>query len=37
VAGHPFDPVVRGALAELASLTRSHRVAGVYEAAAVVS
>jgi prephenate dehydratase len=37
VAGHPFDPVVRGALAELASLTRSHRVVGVYEAAAVVS
>jgi prephenate dehydratase len=37
VAGHPLDPVVRGALDELAGLTRSHRVAGVYEAARVVS
>ena len=37
VAGHPLDPVVRGALEELAGLTRSHRVAGVYEAAKVVS
>jgi prephenate dehydratase len=37
VAGHPLDPVVRGALDELASLTRSHRIAGVYEAAKVMS
>ncbi|HEY2543434.1 MAG TPA: prephenate dehydratase domain-containing protein [Gaiellaceae bacterium] len=37
VAGHPLDPVVRGALDELASLTHSHRVVGVYEAAKVVS
>ena len=37
VAGHPLDPVVRGALDELAGLTRSYRVAGVYEAAKVVS
>ena len=37
VAGHPLDPVVRGALDELAELARSHRVAGVYEAAKVVS
>jgi prephenate dehydratase len=36
VAGHPLDPVVRGALDELAGLTRSHRVVGVYEAARVV-
>jgi prephenate dehydratase len=35
VAGHPLDPVVRRALDELAGLTRSHRVAGVYEAAQV--
>ena len=37
VAGHPLDPVVRGALDELASLTRSHRVVGVYEAARTTS
>ncbi|HEY8030238.1 MAG TPA: prephenate dehydratase domain-containing protein [Gaiellaceae bacterium] len=37
VAGHPLDPVVRGALDELAGLTRSHRVAGVYEAAKAAS
>jgi len=37
VAGHPLDPVVRGALDELADLTRSHRVVGVYEAAKAVS
>ena len=37
VAGHPLDPVVRGALDELAGLTRSHRVVGVYEAARAVS
>ena len=37
VAGHPLDPLVRGALEELASLTRSHRIVGVYEAAKVVS
>jgi prephenate dehydratase len=37
VAGHPLDPVVRRALDELAALTRSHRVVGVYEAAQVVS
>jgi prephenate dehydratase len=37
VAGHPLDPVVRGALDELTSLTRSHRIVGVYEAAKVVS
>lgn len=37
VAGHPLDPVVRGALDELAGLTRSHRVVGVYEAATVVT
>jgi prephenate dehydratase len=37
VAGHPLDPVVRGALDELAALTRSHRVVGVYEAAKGVS
>lgn len=37
VAGHPLDPVVRGALDELAGLTRSHRVVGVYEAATVAS
>lgn len=36
VAGHPLDPVVRGALAELAELTRSHRIVGVYEAAQVI-
>jgi prephenate dehydratase len=37
VAGHPLDPVVRGALDEMAGLTHSHRVAGVYEAAKAVS
>ena len=37
VAGHPLDPAVRGALDELASLTRSHRVVGVYEAARMTS
>ncbi|HEY2074205.1 MAG TPA: prephenate dehydratase domain-containing protein [Gaiellaceae bacterium] len=37
VAGHPLDPVVRGALDELERVTRSHRVVGVYEAAKVVS
>jgi prephenate dehydratase len=37
VAGHPLDPVVRGALDELAQLTRSHRIVGVYEAAKVAS
>jgi prephenate dehydratase len=37
VAGHPLDPVVRRALDELAELTRSHRVVGVYEAARVAS
>jgi prephenate dehydratase len=37
VAGHPLDPVVRGALDELAGLTRSHRVVGVYEAAKVMT
>ncbi|MGH2971761.1 MAG: prephenate dehydratase [Gaiellaceae bacterium] len=35
VAGHPLDPLVRSALDELASVTRSHRIAGVYEAAKV--
>jgi len=33
VAGHPLDTAVRTALAELAEMTRSHRVLGVYEAA----
>ena len=33
VAGHPLDPVVRGALDGLASVTRSRRIVGVYEAA----
>jgi prephenate dehydratase len=37
VAGHPLDPVVRRALDELASVTRSRRIVGVYEAAKVVS
>jgi len=37
VAGHPLDPVVRGALDQLAQLTHSHRIVGVYEAAKVVS
>lgn len=37
VAGHPLDALVRGALDELAALTRSHRIIGVYEAAKVVS
>lgn len=37
VAGHPLDPVVRGALDELAELTRSRRIVGVYEAAMVAS
>jgi prephenate dehydratase len=37
VAGHPLDPTVRGALDELAQLTRSRRIVGVYEAAKVVS
>jgi prephenate dehydratase len=37
VAGHPLDPVVRGALDEMADVTHSHRVAGVYEAAKAVS
>jgi prephenate dehydratase len=35
VAGHPLDTAVREALAELAAVTRSHRVLGVYEAAEV--
>ncbi|MBV8064655.1 MAG: hypothetical protein JOY72_03725 [Actinobacteria bacterium] len=35
VAGHPLDPVVRSALDELASVTRSRRIVGVYEAAEV--
>lgn len=35
VAGHPLDPVVRRALDDLAGLTRSNRVVGVYEAAQV--
>ena len=33
VAGHPLDPAVRAALAELGTMTRSQRVVGVYEAA----
>jgi prephenate dehydratase len=33
VAGHPLDPTVRQALAELRQLTRSQRVVGIYEAA----
>jgi prephenate dehydratase len=37
VAGHPLDPVVRAALDELARVTRSHRIVGVYGAAQVVS
>jgi prephenate dehydratase len=37
VAGHPLDPVVRGALDALAAVTRSHRIVGVYEAARVAS
>jgi prephenate dehydratase len=37
VAGHPLDAKVRGALDELASLTRSHRILGVYDAAQVTS
>jgi len=37
VAGHPLDPVVRGALDELEAVTRSRRIVGVYEAAKVVS
>jgi chorismate mutase/prephenate dehydratase len=32
VAGHPFDPVVRAALAEVRAATRELRVLGVYEA-----
>ena len=33
VAGHPLDTSVRDALAELAAVTRSQRVVGVYAAA----
>jgi prephenate dehydratase len=33
VAGHPLDPIVRGALAELTRRTRSQRIVGIYEAA----
>jgi len=33
VAGHPLDPSVRAALAELAAVTRSQRIVGVYAAA----
>ena len=33
VAGHPLDPAVRAAFAELEAMTRLHRVLGVYEAA----
>jgi prephenate dehydratase len=36
VAGHPLDTTVRAALAELAAVTRSHRVLGVYDAAEVI-
>lgn len=31
VAGHPFDPTVRGAFEELRRATRSYRIVGVYE------
>lgn len=37
VAGHPLDPVVRGALDEMSGVTHSRRIVGVYEAAKVVS
>jgi prephenate dehydratase len=37
VAGHPLDPVVRRALAELESVTRSRRIVGIYEAAEEVA
>jgi len=37
VAGHPLDTTVRGALDELASLTHSHRIVGVYDAAKAAS
>jgi prephenate dehydratase len=33
VVGHPLDPKVRAALAELTAVTRERRVVGVYEAA----
>jgi len=33
VAGHPLDPTVRKALAELTQVTRSHWIVGIYEAA----
>jgi len=33
VAGHPLDPVVRGAFAALGLATRSYRILGVYEGA----
>jgi prephenate dehydratase len=33
VAGHPLDPTVQRAFAELALATRSYRIVGVYEAA----
>jgi prephenate dehydratase len=35
VAGHPLDTKVRSALDELARLTHSHRIVGVYDAAQV--
>ena len=37
VAGHPLDTTVRSALDELASLTHSHRIVGVYDAAKAAS
>jgi len=37
VAGHPLDATVRSALGELASLTHSHRIVGVYDAAKAAS
>jgi prephenate dehydratase len=33
VAGHPLDPTVRNALAELTKVTRSQWIVGIYEAA----
>jgi chorismate mutase/prephenate dehydratase len=33
VAGHPLDPTVRKALAELTQVTRSQWIVGIYEAA----
>lgn len=33
VAGHPLDPIVRLAFAELEAVTRSRRIVGVYESA----